>query len=237
LPGIGGAITRQAEGWQLCWPDGSESGPVCFDGRTAEQHPELTWLTLEDARARALISDLPRFVPGMTVPVLRVGGLPATVRGTWSLWEIRLSTPTSMRRRFLPAFVSEEGRSFAPTARRIWDLLLTESVDIVPSLPSRDASDLDASQVAADAQGAQLYADMVKEHRQRLTQERERLEQAFEARSQAIGRIGLPSVRQFRRKHLQAEHDEALRRLQEASSCSPELNAVLMVHIGAEAAP
>jgi predicted Fe-S protein YdhL (DUF1289 family) len=46
------------------WADGSESAQVCFDARTADENPEIEWVTMEDARARAVISELPRFVAG-----------------------------------------------------------------------------------------------------------------------------------------------------------------------------
>jgi len=148
---------------------------------------------------------------------------------------VRITTPTTMRRRFMPAFVSVDGRSFAPTAQRIWDLLLTESVRVNQASGVNSAEYFELSQTTADTQGAQLYAELLKEHRLRLSQERQRLEQSFDARSQVIGRIGLPAVRQFRRKHLQAEHDEAMRRVTEAATCSPELNAVVMIRVGSEA--
>ena len=39
--------------------------------------------------------------------------------------EISLSAPGFSRRRFLPVFATDDGRTFVPTAKRIWDLLLT----------------------------------------------------------------------------------------------------------------
>ena len=41
---------------------------------------------MEDPRARAVISELPRFVAGQPLPVIRVTSLPDSVRGIWSLW-------------------------------------------------------------------------------------------------------------------------------------------------------
>jgi len=59
LPARGGAAVKSGEAWRVRWADGSESPRVCFDARTAEQNPELEWVTLEDPRARAVISELP----------------------------------------------------------------------------------------------------------------------------------------------------------------------------------
>jgi hypothetical protein len=44
---------------------------ACFDARTADENPELEWVTMEDPRARAVISELPRFVAGQPLPVIR----------------------------------------------------------------------------------------------------------------------------------------------------------------------
>lgn len=112
------------------WADGSESAQACFDARTADENPELEWVTMEDPRARAVISELPRFVAGQPLPVIRVTGLPDSVRGIWSLWEISLAAEGLSRKRFLPVFINEEGRPFVPTAKRVWDLLLTETMRV-----------------------------------------------------------------------------------------------------------
>jgi len=125
LPARGGEAVHDGDHWRIRWLDGSESARACFDARTAEARPELAWITLEDARARALIAELPRCVAGQPMPRVRISGLPETVTGVWSLWEISLSADTFSRKRFLPIFVNDDGRAFLPTARRIWDLLLT----------------------------------------------------------------------------------------------------------------
>lgn len=237
LTGRGGSTTRQGDIWQINWMDGSESPHACFDARTAEQNPELEWVTLEDPRARAVIGDLPRFVAGQPLPTVTVNGLPNTVQGVWSLWEISLSAGNSSsqfnRKRFLPVFVMEDGRSFVPTAKRIWDLLLTESVEVHPTADVENAVTLfEASSKAAQSQGEQLFNELLEEHRSWLSEERNRATYSFESRQQAIGRIGLPAVREYRRKRLQAEHDNRMADLRDAETCLPDMNAVLLLRIG-----
>lgn len=237
LVGRGGTTSRQGDAWQINWMDGSESPRACFDARTAEQNPELEWVTLEDPRARAVISDLPRFVAGQPLPTVTVSGLPNTVQGVWSLWEISLSAGSSSsqfnRKRFLPVFVMDDGRSFVPTAKRIWDLLLTESVEIHPAADVESAVALyEASSKAAQSQGEQLFNELLEEHRSWLSEERNRATYSFESRQQAIGRIGLPAVREYRRKRLQAEHDNRMADLRDAETCLPDMNAVLLLRIG-----
>ena len=237
LAGRGGSTSRQGDIWQINWMDGSESPHACFDARTAEQNPELEWVTLEDPRARAVIGDLPRFVAGQPLPTVTVNGLPNTVQGVWSLWEISLSAGNSSsqfnRKRFLPVFVMDDGRSFVPTAKRIWDLLLTESVEVHPTADVENAVTLfEASSKAAQSQGEQLFNELLEEHRSWLSEERNRATYSFESRQQAIGRIGLPAVREYRRKRLQAEHDNRMADLRDAETCLPDMNAVLLLRIG-----
>ena len=52
LPARGGAAVKDGDAWRVRWVDGTESSRVCFDARTAEEHPDLEWVTLEDPRAR-----------------------------------------------------------------------------------------------------------------------------------------------------------------------------------------
>ena len=231
----GGSATKTGKAWWVKWMDGTESRQACFDARTADENPEFEWVTMEQPRTRAVISELPRFVSGQPLPVIRVTGLPESVRGIWSLWEINLSADKLSRRRFLPVFTNDEGRSFVPTAKRVWDLLLTENVDVKGvSTADESVTWFEASHVAACTQGEQVFMQLLKEHRDQLREERERAVYAFDARSQAISRIGLPAVREHRRKRLQQEHDARLAALEDMDACVPELNAVLMVRLGSD---
>lgn len=237
LPARNGLAEKAGNAWRVKWADGSESPRVCFDARTAEQNPEFEWITLEDPRARAVISELPRFVAGQPLAFASVSGLPDTVQGVWSLWEVSLSASNSSnsfsRRRFLPVFVNDEGRPFVPTAKRIWDLLLTENVLLSPKLEvERALTSFETSQTAAMAQGERLFADLLEERRTWLAEERERARFAFDSRYQAIGRIGLPAVREHRRKRLEAEHEVRMAAIADAEACTPDLNAVLMLRVG-----
>lgn len=238
LAARGGSATKAGSAWRVNWADGSESAQACFDARTADENPEFQWITMEDPRARSIISELPRFVPGQPLPVIRVTGLPDSVRGIWSLWEIGLAAEGLSRKRFLPVFINEEGRSFVPTAKRVWDLLLTEMVDVHAVTCAEESVTLfAASHAAASTQGELIFSELVNEHRARLKEERERAVYAFEARTQAIGRIGLPAVREHRRKRLQQEHDARMAALDDMEASVPNLNAVMMVRVSGDVMP
>ena len=233
LPARGGEAARDDDTWRIRWADSSESPAVCFDARTAGARPDVEWITLEDPRAQALISDLPRCVSGQPVPSVRITGLPDSVKGVWSLWEISLAADDFSRRRFLSVFVNDEGRAFQPTAKRIWDVLLTEQVEQFEPHTSQHPHDwFERSKTAAVAQGERMFSDLVTEHMTRIDEERARALYAFEARHQAIGRVGLQTVRDFRRKRLQNEHAARMAKLDAAASYSPDLNALLVLRIG-----
>jgi hypothetical protein len=89
------------------------------------------------------------------------------------------------------------------------------------------------SMTAAKTQGERLFSELLGEHRSRLTEERERAKYAYDARYQAIGRIGLPAVREHRRKRLDAEHQARMAALDDAEASVPDLNAVMMLRVGA----
>lgn len=239
LPSRNGSAEKTGDAWRVKWADGSESPRVCFDARTAEQNPDIEWITLEDSRARAVIGELPRCVAGLPLPITTVTGLPGTVHGVWSLWEISLSASSASdsfsRKRFLPVFVANDGRTFIPTAKRIWDLLLTETVSLAPAVEAESALEwFESSLAAAKTQGESVFSGLQEEHREWLAGERERARYAFEARHQAIGRIGLPAVREHRRKRLEAEHQARMAALADAENCTPDLNAVIMLRIGSQ---
>lgn len=229
----GGQATQEDGAWQIRWPGDTETNSVCFDARTAEGRPDLEWVTLEDPRTRTLISELPRCVAGQNIPALEISGLPETVRGVWSLWEITLSADELSRRRFLPVFINDEGRAFQPTAKRIWDLLLTEHIEAKDQTTAvTDATLFSKSKDAAVTQGERMFAELVEEHMTKLREERDRAIYAYEARRQAIGRVGLATVRDYRKKRLQVEHDARLARLDAAEAFVPDLHCVLMLRVG-----
>ncbi len=88
------------------------------------------------------------------------------------------------------------------------------------------------SKDAAIAQGERQFSELVAEHAERLREERERAKFAFDVRHQAIGRVGLQTVRDFRRNRLQAEFDARMAQLSAAEAYTPDISAVLMLRVG-----
>ena len=233
----GANAERRDDGWWLRWPDGKLDESVVFDAGSADARKNA--LTLEDGRLRGLIAALPHWAEGLPVPCARIPGLPANVTGIWSLWQIGLSTDAGHdaappKRRFLPVFMSDEGRVFMPTARRVWDLLLTETL----AAPTRLLKGVDALDAYAAARSAALqhgekrFSEMAAEHQLSTTREAERMEYAFAARRRLIDRVGLPGVRNRRIALLEAETAAWCQKASSQMQTTPTLTAICMLRVG-----
>ncbi len=83
----------------------------------------------------------------------------------------------------MPLFLHDDGRLLLPTARRIWDELLSAAVVIRGYLEGDEARRIfDRLMEAAEAHGKPLYTELLALHRERLTRERDKGEYAFMAR-------------------------------------------------------
>ena len=52
-----------------------------------------------------------------------------------------------------------------------------------------------------------------------------------------IGRIGLPAVREHRRKRLRQQHDERMAVLTDMEASVPDLNALMVLRVASETLP
>jgi superfamily II DNA or RNA helicase len=231
LAAHGGHAAEEDGLWSLRWPTGEEISGVRF--QPGDGDAEL--LTMEDPRVRGVASHLPRYTEGQPVPRVVVPGLPATISGHWSLWRIVLHTATGLRQRILPLFLHENGRVFHPTARHLWDAVMSGPVEVRGTEATANTSELLARlRQIADEQGRDAYEALLREHTERLDQQRETHEYAIAARRRALERIGLPAVRAHRLRQLEAE-DATWRREHEAARAAvPELYPLLVVRIAPE---
>jgi len=61
------------------------------------------------------------------------------VRGYWSLWRIAARGPEWSERRIMTLFVQDDGRVLGPTARGIWDQLISTVPTLGPAIGGSDA--------------------------------------------------------------------------------------------------
>jgi superfamily II DNA or RNA helicase len=236
LQAHGGKAERKNGAWNLTWPDGETLTRVVFTSKEAEEKPTTRHLTLEDPKVRGLAIRLPPFAPGQRVPVITLPGLAPEIVGFWSLWRISISTADWNRRRIMPLFLADDGRVFAPTARHIWDQLLTILPTILRHLDIETSHQaFERLRDAAEQQGKTIYDELVQAHRERLAREREKGEYAFAARRKAIERIGLPQVRNHRLNLLQQEEQRFKEQLGHRAKVMPEMAPLLLVRVEGDA--
>jgi hypothetical protein len=132
----------------------------------------------------------------------------------------------------MPLFLHDNGRVFLPTARYIWEQLLTSDVENIQQLTGEEATQaFERVWESALVQGKTIYDELVCKHRQQLDREREKGEYAFAARRRAIERIGLPQVRDYRLAQLAQEEKAWGEQLELAAEVSPELVPLLVIRL------
>ena len=232
LQAHGGKAERKNGAWDLTWPNGERLTNVVFTSKGAEEKPLSRHLTLEDPKVRGLAMRLPPFAPGQPVPVITLPGLAPEIMGFWSLWRISISTADRNRRRIMPLFLADDGRVFAPTARHIWDQLVTTPPTILRHLDIETSHQaFEQLREAAERQGKTIYDELVQAHWERLAREREKGEYAFAARRRAIERIGLPQVRNHRLSLLEQEEERFREQLERRAQILPEMAPLLLVRV------
>ena len=150
-----------------------------------------------------------------------------------SLWRVALCAADESQLRVLPIFRHDDGRSLGPTARYLWDRLLGEErMELGERLDGGEAqAAYEASLGLAQRLGQDLFLQLLQEHRRRLDRDREKTEFALTRRRTAIGRIGLPAVRQHRLSDLDLVAS-ALRSAQaKRENVVPELDAIAIVRV------
>jgi superfamily II DNA or RNA helicase len=231
----GAQAERRGRGYSLTWPDGERVENAVFL-RDEAAAGVAEHLSLENPRVRALLQQLPVFVPGEPIGSMEVHGVSDKVSGTWSLWRIALETPVGSQQRVMPVFISDDDRVLAPTARTIWDRLIEQDAPsetyAAASVTGEEAVNIfERSRAIAEEQGATVYRDLRDAHTARIERERVKLEQAYDARRNAIQRIGLSQVRDHRLRQLEREMAESKARMATSEHAVPDLSALLMVRI------
>lgn len=231
----GGKVQKDLFGYTLEWPDGSRMERVSFHSRTAQDRG-LRHASLEDERIRRLVQQLPRFTPGEPIPRMRLAKLPAEVVGHWSLWRIALDHQSLRDVKIIPIFRHDDGRLLGPTARHIWDALMEDRPEIelagTHSGPEVDGV-FRRLRVEAERLGENAFHELLARHRQRLKQEQEKGQYAFQVRREALGRLGLPEVRRHRLKRLEEEERAWDAELRKREQVLPELQPVIVLRVEA----
>jgi hypothetical protein len=162
--------------------------------------------------------------------------VPAEVVGYWSLWRIALNHQSFRDVKIVPIFHHDDGRILLPTARHIWDRLLEARPD-VEQMGTKTGADVEAVfrrlRAEAERQGEDGFHELHARHQQRLKREQEKGRYAFQARRDALNRIGLPEVRQHRLKRLEEEERAWAEERRKREQVLPELQPVVLLRVEA----
>ena len=233
LDAFGGKYEAELDCLKIQWPGETQMRRYALPTRTGTPPPKTELLRLDHPRVRGILSRLPRHVPGMPVPTLRLPSLPAGIAGLWSLWEISIITQDRQKRRMLPLFVHDDGRMLPPTARFLWEQFCLEPWQVqdgvAGSSPAPDA--FDASEVLAREQCRDLYLEMRQKHLNQIELEKQKVEYSFRSRRKLLQSIGLPEVREFRLRALAQEESDTVEELKRQSLLRPQLTPLLVLRV------
>jgi len=136
------------------------------------------------------------------------------------------------RHRIMPLFLGDAGKVFTPTARHLWDQLLSATPDVQGHLDMEESKEaFNRLAEIAEEHGRAIYEELVQEHRTRLTRERKKGEYAFAARRRVIERVGLPQVRDHRLALLQQEERAWSEELERKARIYPEMVPLLVIRV------
>jgi len=232
LEASGGEYERGPDGLDIRWPDSEQSERFCFTGH--ESSSGKTLLSLDHPRVREILGAAPRFFEGDGVPVVALEGLPGGQEGFWSLWQLRFATVQSTLREFFPVFTTHDGRSFDRTAHFIWDLLVNWSDDEALNASNADGGSLlKRHRELAEKLGEPLFAKLKGRHENYVAERRKNGQHHFEVRFKQLNEIGLPEVKQFRKRQLELEQESWRREIAEEAMIRPELNPMILVELKA----
>ncbi|WP_323721301.1 DEAD/DEAH box helicase [Acetomicrobium sp.] len=228
----GGKAEKKDDAWDLTWPDEEIMTDVVFSKEEAGKNPLSHYVTFEDSKVRRLAMYLPPFVPGQPIPVIALHELASEIVGFWSLWRISISTADWDRYRMMPLFLTDSDQVFIPTAKYIWDQLLTAYPLILRHLDIESSYQaFERLWKAGEQQGKIVYDELIQAHKEHLIREREKGEYAFAARRRTIMRIGLKQVRSHRLKLLDQEERYFYEELERKAKALPEMVPVLIARV------
>jgi superfamily II DNA or RNA helicase len=228
----GGAVTPGLFGRDIQFPDGEVVRGAVF--RKSDMTAGGSYLGLHDPRIAHLVNQLPRMTPEEVIMRVTSPKFPAGLRGQFSLWQLTLSAGSRIRSRIVPLFVSEQGQVYRTTAQKVWEQM--GGLDFEASLAMSQVLDEPAYRELsrlAEREAESSYHALMAEHRQFLTQERDKARTAFNIRKTLAERVGLREVRAFRIKALETELAQHLETLDAMERVTPTLFPILVVEVSA----
>jgi len=242
IQAFGGNITRRRSWWDLLWPNGQESKKSVFYPREIDKVKDSILLNLQSERIRNLVNHMYQVVEGQLVPCVSINELPPHIEGLWGLYEINLLSGIMNRVRhlrvpplrsgYICVFINQEGKVFMPTARHIWDSLLTNDANLHHYLGQEESyAAYRKLSKTVEEYGRDLFISLEQLHHDSLKREEERARIFFQSREKAIKKIGLPEVRDYRLAQLKGEKKEWEKEFSLVCEMIPEIRPLKILSI------
>ncbi len=175
----------------------------------------------------------PFFAEGKPVAHLSIDGLGFPLDGWFSLWKVGIADGMWRQQNVFALFSTDEGKSFGKSAQRLWDELATRRVDIQVDGETTDYDFL-ALQSLAEEESATLYESVVRKTQARAKSRLSALEMSYLARRTSLARIGLETVREARRRELDAEYQKRKAEINLVTQALPDMTCLFLARVVAQ---
>jgi superfamily II DNA or RNA helicase len=227
----GGKTEKHIGGWNLRWPGSLDTIDAVFTNKEAEINPVAKHLTLQDTNIRNLITHLPRFVPGQFIPVIKLANISRSISGFWFLCEIYVYVKDWNRRKVISLFLHDDERILIPTSKKIWDELLSEPIKVSDYIQEQPSLILRRLMDAIETYGEAVYEELAEAYKEHITWECKRKEHLFKARTRAIEKIGLQTVKNYRLRQLRKEMREWEEIMEQNLQPIPDIIPLMVIRI------
>ena len=221
-------------GVNIQWPDGACWDNITFISKDAQLNTALKHVTLENPKIRGLCTSLPIWSEVQAIPSVKVPSLPSGVTGYWSLWSLRFSGQDERQLKYIPIYIDSQGQYFATASMRVWDAICAGTIDVEEVIDNKVVDYSDSYGLlrnTAERQGKLLFDSMLAEYLEELAQYEEKGQYSFSARRNAIERIGLPEVKNYRLNQLESEYTQWKKDIECKREVYPELNLHLVFEL------
>jgi len=228
----GGVAEKNKSVWRLMWPNGKAINNATFTKTEAEHNPQARHVTLENNSIRKLVTKIPWFIPAQSVPTISIPGLSKEINGLWSIWQISINSKNRNAKKIFPLFITDCEKTLLPTAKHIWEQLLTKDFEVISSLENNNSKvSFALLRKYAEEHGEPLYNELLREHQLHVRRLKDKNAYAFAMRRCNIERVGLTQVRNHRMKLLENEEDKSQLQLAKERDTTPEMLPLLIVRV------
>lgn len=172
------------------------------------------------------------FAEGKPVPILNGQGLGFDLDGWFGIWRIGIADGAWRQQRVFATFTADDGTSYGKSAQRLWDEISTRQLQLSLNGTTTDYV-IDVLRSAAEEASESIFESVVTKTQERTERRLRALDVSYLARRGALSKIGLPAVREARRRELEAEYERKKGDFTLAAEALPDLDCLFLARISA----